>query len=163
MTSTPLGPCFFFFAFFSRIDEVVLATGELQPLGAERPIKAPFAGLVKEILVREGQSVIVNQSLMRLDPQVSKKRAETLQTQLGLESKRFPTTGWEWRGIRAKTYRGFHFVSVSQGVISSAERNIGHNPKVPTGCGRGGVAAPGGGAAWGGVAKGGEGEQAGRT
>ena len=89
----------FFFAIFARIDEVVLATGELQPLGAERPIKAPFAGLVKEILVREGQSVTVNQSLMRLDPQVSKKRAETLQTQLGLESKRFEE---ESRSIKAR-------------------------------------------------------------
>lgn len=89
----------FFFAIFARIDEVVLATGELQPLGAERPIKAPFAGIVKEILVREGQSVTVNQSLMRLDPQVSKKRAETLQTQLNLEKKRFEE---ESRSIKAR-------------------------------------------------------------
>ena len=34
----------FCFAIFAKIDEVVLATGELQPLGAERPIKAPFGG-----------------------------------------------------------------------------------------------------------------------
>lgn len=89
----------FVFAIFAKIDEVVLATGELQPLGAERPIKAPFGGVVKEILVREGQSVIAGQALMRLDPQVSEKRAETLQTQLRLEQKRFEE---ESRSIQAR-------------------------------------------------------------
>ena len=47
----------FVYAVFARIDEVVLATGELQPLGAERPVKAPFAGVIQEILVKEGQKV----------------------------------------------------------------------------------------------------------
>ena len=89
----------FVFAIFARIDEVVLASGELQPLGAERPIKAPFAGLVKQILVREGQKVNKGQALLRLDPQVSEKRAETLQTQLELEKKRFEE---ESRSIQAR-------------------------------------------------------------
>ena len=89
----------FCFAIFARIDEVVLATGELQPLGAERPIKAPFAGVVNQILVREGQNVKAGQSLLRLDPQVSEKRAETLDTQLQLEKKRFEE---ESRSIKAR-------------------------------------------------------------
>jgi len=89
----------FCFAIFAKIDEVVLATGELQPLGAERPIKAPFGGLVKQILVREGQKVSAGQALLRLDPQVSEKRAETLQTQLKLERKRFEE---ESRSIQAR-------------------------------------------------------------
>lgn len=89
----------FCFAVFAKIDEVVLATGELQPLGAERPIKAPFAGVVNQILVREGQKVSAGQSLLRLDPEVSEKRAETLQTQLKLEKKRFEE---ESRSIQAR-------------------------------------------------------------
>ena len=89
----------FCFAIFAKIDEVVLASGELQPLGAERPIKAPFGGLVNQILVREGQSVRAGQALMRLDPQVSEKRAETLETQLKLEKKRFEE---ESRSIQAR-------------------------------------------------------------
>ena len=47
----------FVFACLAKIDEVVLAQGELQPLGAERPLKAPFAGMVKDILVKEGQKL----------------------------------------------------------------------------------------------------------
>ena len=56
----------------------MLATGELQPLGAERPIKAPFGDVMNQILVREGQNVTVGQALLRLDPQVSEKRAKPL-------------------------------------------------------------------------------------
>lgn len=89
----------FCFAIFARIDEVVLAAGKLQPLGAERPIKAPFPGVVKEILVREGQKVSTGQSLLRLDPQVSEKRSQTLETQLKLEQKRFEE---ESRSINAR-------------------------------------------------------------
>ena len=89
----------FVFGCFGRIDEVVLAQGELQPLGAERPIKAPFAGLVKEILVKEGQKVESGQALLRLDAEVSKKRAETLDKQLKLESTRFSE---ESRSIQAR-------------------------------------------------------------
>ena len=79
----------FVFACFAKIDEVVLAQGELQPLGAERPLKAPFAGVVKDILVKEGQKVSSGEALIRLDAEVSKKRAETLEKQLKLETTRF--------------------------------------------------------------------------
>jgi len=89
----------FVFACFAKIDEVVLAQGELQPLGAERPIKAPFAGLVKEILVKEGQKVTAGQSLILLDAEVSKKRAETLEKQFDLEKTRFEE---ESRSIQAR-------------------------------------------------------------
>ena len=89
----------FCFAVFARIDEVVLANGELQPLGAERPIKSPFGGIVKVILVREGQAVKTGQALMRFDAEVSEKRAQTLKTQLKLEVKRFEE---ESRAIKAR-------------------------------------------------------------
>ena len=79
----------FVYAIFAKIDEVVLAPGEMQPLGAERPIKAPFAGVVKDILVKEGEQVSANQLLLRLDADVSDKRAETLKAKIKLERTRF--------------------------------------------------------------------------
>ena len=45
------------YACIARIDEVVTATGELQALGAERPIKAPAPGVVSAIPVKEGELV----------------------------------------------------------------------------------------------------------
>ena len=89
----------FVFACFAKIDEVVLATGELQPLGAERPLKAPFAGMVKEILVNEGTDVVAGQALIRMDTEVSEKRKETLERQYELEENRFTE---ETRSFRAR-------------------------------------------------------------
>lgn len=89
----------FIFAVFAKIDEVVLAPGELQPLGAERPVKAPFAGVIKDIVAKEGQKVSAGDTLLRFDADVSRKRKETLQTQIKLEGKRFQE---ESRAVEAK-------------------------------------------------------------
>ena len=79
----------FGFAVMAKIDEVVAAPGILQPQGAERPIKSPLAGVVAEILVKEGAEVRRGQPLIRLDPDVSEKRRSTVQEQTGLERQRF--------------------------------------------------------------------------
>ena len=89
----------FIFAIFAKIDEVVLAPGELQPLGAERPVKAPFPGVIKDIVVKEGQKVITGDTLLRFDADVSRKRKETLETQIKLEEKRFEE---ESRAVKAR-------------------------------------------------------------
>ena len=89
----------FVFACFAKIDEVVVAPGELQPIGAERPLKAPFAGMVKEIVVKEGQDVVAGQPLIRMDTEVSEKRKETLEKQYELEETRFTE---ETRSFRAR-------------------------------------------------------------
>ena len=89
----------FIFAIFAKIDEVVLAPGELQPLGAERPVKAPFAGVIKDIVVKEGQKVTAGDTLLKFDADVSRKRKETLETQVKLEKKRFEE---ESRAVKAR-------------------------------------------------------------
>tara|TARA_B100001939_G_scaffold343028_1_gene355085 strand:+ start:197 stop:1357 length:1161 start_codon:yes stop_codon:yes gene_type:complete len=89
----------FIFAVFAKIDEVVLAPGELQPLGAERPVKAPFAGVIKDIVAKEGQKVNAGDTLLRFDADVSRKRKETLETQIKLERKRFEE---ESRAVEAR-------------------------------------------------------------
>lgn len=89
----------FIFAVFAKIDEVVLAPGELQPLGAERPVKAPFAGVIKDIVAKEGQKVYAGDTLLRFDADVSRKRKETLETQIKLERKRFEE---ESRAVEAR-------------------------------------------------------------
>ena len=69
------------YSFVARIDEVVIARGELQPLGAKRPIKAPYSGRISHIYVNEGDSVKAGQILLRFDTKIlGEKKA-------GLESK----------------------------------------------------------------------------
>jgi len=70
------------YACISRIDEVVITRGELQALGAQRPIKMPFSGNVYEILVEEGEPVQQGQMLIKLDTDLFKARKQKLLAEL---------------------------------------------------------------------------------
>ncbi len=72
----------FVFACIAKIDEVVIAKGELQAIGAERPIKSPISGVLSKILVSEGQSVSKGQSLLLFDTKNLEARKESLLAKL---------------------------------------------------------------------------------
>ena len=54
----------FIFACISRIDEVVVAKGELQAIGAQKPIRSPISGVINNVLIKEGQRVKENSLLI---------------------------------------------------------------------------------------------------
>ena len=70
------------FACISRIDEVVITRGELQAVGAERPIKIPIDGIVSKILVKEGEEVELGQVLLELEYDVFIRNKEKLEFQI---------------------------------------------------------------------------------
>tara|TARA_B100000212_G_scaffold338334_1_gene314685 strand:+ start:119 stop:1111 length:993 start_codon:yes stop_codon:yes gene_type:complete len=72
----------FIFACFARIDEVVVARGELQAIGAERPIKSPISGIVSQIYVSEGKRVNNGDKLIEFDSNVLLAREESLKAKL---------------------------------------------------------------------------------
>ena len=57
----------FIFSILTKIDEVVSARGEIQTVGSERPIKSPLNGEIKEINVKEGDTVKKDQILILLN------------------------------------------------------------------------------------------------
>ena len=77
------------FAVSAKIDEVVVATGDLQPIGDSRPIMSPAPGVVSDILVKEGEVVQNGTPLLRFDPDVNEKRKTTLEEKIRLETRRF--------------------------------------------------------------------------
>ena len=77
----------FVYAVVARIDEVVIARGELKGMGAERPIKAPASGVVSGIPVTEGELVKPGQVLSQFDSEVN-KTLRSLEHQKELESRR---------------------------------------------------------------------------
>ena len=79
----------FVYAATAKIDEVVVANGTLQAIGASRPIMSPAAGVVDQIYVKEGQSVRAGEQLLRFDPEVNGTRRSALQEQIRLERQRF--------------------------------------------------------------------------
>ena len=79
----------FIFSILTKIDEVVSARGEIQTVGAERPIKSPLNGEIKEIHVKEGDTVKKDQILILLNSyeytnllQTLKYNEEILKTKL---------------------------------------------------------------------------------
>ena len=70
------------FSCISRIDEVVIARGELQAIGAERPIKSPISGIISKIYVTEGKSVNTGDKLIEFDSNVLFAREESLKAKL---------------------------------------------------------------------------------
>ena len=66
-------------------DEVVVATGMLEPLGSVKDIKVPVGGVVKDILVTEGQQVVANQILLQLDAEADLERRQSLQENIKLK------------------------------------------------------------------------------
>lgn len=64
---------------FAKTDEVVSAPGKLEPIGDVKTVQMPQGGVLKEMLVKEGERVSQGQVLLRLDNEAS------LQRQVGLE------------------------------------------------------------------------------
>jgi HlyD family secretion protein len=79
----------FLFALFTKIDEVVVAQGDLESTGTLKPIKAVQAGVVEEVFVKEGQQVEAGQPLIRFDTDKSLAQQGNVGRQLSLERQRF--------------------------------------------------------------------------
>ena len=71
----------------AKTDEVVVATGVLEPLGSVKPIQMPMGGVVEDILVKEGDLVEANQVLLRLDTEADEDKRDTLVQSIKLKQK----------------------------------------------------------------------------
>jgi len=67
----------------TQLDQTVVATGKLAPKGEVKEIKAPTGGVVREILVHDGESVKKDQVLITFDPTVPEAE---LQSQIQLRA-----------------------------------------------------------------------------
>ena len=65
-------------AMFAQIDESITAPGKLEPIGSTLDIKPPIGGVIKNILVSEGDFVIEDQILLELDTTAAKARLDAL-------------------------------------------------------------------------------------
>jgi len=63
----------------ARIEESVPAQGKLEPTGSVKEIKAPANGVLKEILVKDGERVEAGQVILRIDSTAAKAQLESLQ------------------------------------------------------------------------------------
>ena len=66
----------------ARTEEIVVATGKLEPIGSVKKIQMPVGGVVQQILVKDGQEVQAGQVLIKLDTETSKEQKTSYETQL---------------------------------------------------------------------------------
>lgn len=66
-------------------EEIVVANGRLEPIGAVKDVQMPVGGVAKEILVKEGEQVKAGQVLMQLDTEATAQRAKSLSKSIGLK------------------------------------------------------------------------------
>ncbi len=72
----------FIYSCFAKIDEVVVARGELQAIGAEKPVKSPISGEIDTISVNEGDLVNENEILFEFDTKLLKERKKSIDIKL---------------------------------------------------------------------------------
>ena len=68
----------------AKTDEIVIVQGKLEPIGGVVEVKIPFQGVVKNILIKEGQMVKEGETLIKLDTEISRSKQQLLQKSLVL-------------------------------------------------------------------------------
>src|SRR6266849_724810 len=73
-------------AIFGKLDIIASAEGRLVPQTYVKIVQPADAGIVQEILVREGEPVRAGQALMRMDMKLAEADAATLQNEIAVKS-----------------------------------------------------------------------------
>ncbi len=77
--------CLLLWALFGRLDIIAEAHGKLVPKSALKIVQAADAGIVKELLVDEGDQVEAGQIVARMDPVYSEADGRTIEGELHLK------------------------------------------------------------------------------
>lgn len=72
---------------FAKTEEVVTAPGKLEPIGDVKTVQMPQGGVLKQMLVKEGQRVSKGEVLLRLDNEASVDRENGLDASIAAKSK----------------------------------------------------------------------------
>ena len=86
-------------AAFGRLDIVAVAQGKLVPESFLKVVQPSDAGVVKEILVKEGDEVTAGQVLMRMDTSVSVADGKVLETDYQLRALQLRRIDAELKGV----------------------------------------------------------------
>ena len=69
----------------ARTEEIVVAAGQLEPVGSVQDIQMPVGGVADQILVQEGDSVKAGQVLMKLDTEATEEQRLSLEKTIKLK------------------------------------------------------------------------------
>lgn len=86
-------------AIFGKLDIVASAEGRLVPQTYVKIVQPAEGGIIKDILVREGQAVTANQVLMRMDGKLTEADARAIQNEFALKGLQLRRIDAELAGI----------------------------------------------------------------
>ena len=87
VTWTLVGSSMFALAWLAlaRTEEIVVAPGQLEPIGSVQDIQMPVGGVADQIFVKEGDLVKAGQVLMKLDTEASEETHNSLEKTINLK------------------------------------------------------------------------------
>ena len=98
----------------ARTEEIVVAPGQLEPIGSVQDIQMPVGGVADQILVKEGDRVRAGQVLMKLDTEASEEQRNSLEQTIKLKQKQ----------LRLKEEEKLNTMQVNQEEVLMLERNL---------------------------------------
>ena len=98
----------------ARTEEIVVAQGQLEPIGSVQDIQMPVGGVADQILVQEGDRVKAGQVLMKLDTEASEEQRNSLEQTIKLKKEQLSLKEEEKRNT----------MQVNQEEVLMLERNL---------------------------------------
>ena len=98
----------------ARTEEIVVAPGQLEPVGSVQDIQMPVGGVADEILVKEGDSVQAGQVLMKLDTEATEEQRLSLETTIKLKQEQ----------LRLKDQEKQRYLQVNNEEVQMLENNL---------------------------------------
>ena len=98
----------------ARTEEIVVAPGQLEPIGSVQDSQMPVGGVADQILVKEGDRVRAGQVLMKLDTEASEEQRNSLEQTIKLKQEQLTLKQAEKRS----------FIQVNQEEVLMLENNL---------------------------------------
>ena len=98
----------------ARTEEIVVASGKLEPIGSVKDIQMPVGGVADAILVKEGERVFAGQVLMKLDTEASEEQRKSLQKTMALKEAQ----------LRLKDQEKQRYLQVNEAEVVMLEKSL---------------------------------------
>jgi len=98
----------------ARTEEIVVASGQLEPIGSVQDIQMPVGGVADQILVAEGDTVKAGQVLMKLDTEASEEQRVSLEKTIKLKLEQ----------LKLKEQEKLNYMQVNQEEVQMLENNL---------------------------------------
>ena len=98
----------------AKTEEIVVATGKLDPMGAVKEIQMPLGGIAQTILVKDGDMVKAGQVVMRLDTESSSQKLKSLNQNIALKEEQ----------LQLKQVEMDQYIRLNKEEISMLDKNL---------------------------------------